>query len=161
MRKIDDTMLALLTTGASMAGGAEEVLWEIERNGILDFINDGKSWPVDTGKNHFEFEKMGLIFGAEYDDYPIFRRVSFPEGWKLQPSESSDDHRWCVLVDSDGNKRANVFYKALPHDRRAHAELADGKPYVAPTSRPQYKRPQPVDLILNHKRGDIYETYER
>lgn len=65
-----------------------------------------------------QLERMGIVFGAPYDD--LFINVTFPTGWSKQ---ATDHSMWSKLLDDKGRERAGIFYKAAFYDRRAHISL--------------------------------------
>ena len=72
--------------------------------------------PAD-GSDNPAWAKMGVIFGAPVQGDPIFRAVTLPAGWKKEGT----DHAMCSkLLDDNGRKRADIFYKAAFYDRSAH-----------------------------------------
>jgi hypothetical protein len=62
------------------------------------------------------FEGWGIkITGETVED--IFIDVELPSGWKIEPTDHS---MLSNLVDSKGQVRAKIFYKAAFYDRSAH-----------------------------------------
>lgn len=64
------------------------------------------------------WESIGFVFGSAVDD--LFIGVTFPAGWRKQPSEHA---MWTHLIDGKGYKRGSIFYKAAFYDRCATAHL--------------------------------------
>lgn len=64
------------------------------------------------------WEKLGFVFGEAADD--LFVSVTFPKGWKKEPTDHS---MWSDILDDKGRKRGAIFYKAAFYDRAAHAHL--------------------------------------
>lgn len=99
---------------ASTPGGIEAQEARGQREAVaaqrlpIKGTGDGKVW-----------EKLGFVFGEMYDD--VFVCVTFPAGWKLEPTEHS---MWSNLLDDKGRKRAAMFYKAAFYDRSAHITLS-------------------------------------
>ena len=66
-----------------------------------------------------DFEALGFVFGEPTSD-PLFVNVTFPKGWRKQPTEHS---MWTNIVDGEGKIRGRIFYKAAFYDRSAHVGL--------------------------------------
>lgn len=66
-----------------------------------------------------DLEKLGFKRGEDQDD--LFAYVTFPQGWKIKPTDHS---MWSELQDDKGRKRGDIFYKAAFYDRSAHMYLA-------------------------------------
>lgn len=64
----------------------------------------------------------GVKLGPVVDDDPLFREAELPAGWSRQAS--GRDPVFSYLLDGSGRRRFKVFYKASPHDRKAHVSLA-------------------------------------
>ncbi|MCP4967225.1 MAG: hypothetical protein GY926_18590 [bacterium] len=62
-------------------------------------------------------EAAGVRFGEPDPDDPLFAPVELPSGWR---KERSDHSMWSHLIDGQGRRRAEIFYKAAFYDRRAH-----------------------------------------
>ncbi|WP_457181468.1 hypothetical protein [Mycobacteroides abscessus] len=60
-------------------------------------------------------ERKNAVPGDE-----LFVYANLPEGWSRQPAE---DDRFSYLVDATGARRATIFYKAVPYDRRAYLSI--------------------------------------
>jgi hypothetical protein len=102
----------MLNLAAAMS---ENGLEEQERHGQAKFVSV-ENLPKKCPKE--DLEKLGFKFGEDVDD--LFVSVQFPEGWK---KESTDHSMWSDLIDSQGRKRAGIFYKASFYDRSAHMSL--------------------------------------
>lgn len=74
--------------------------------------------PLDLGGQEAEFEKLGFVFGGSVD--ALFRRATFPKGWRKKPTDHS---MWTDIIDETGKKRGAIFYKAAFYDQRAFAHL--------------------------------------
>jgi len=61
-------------------------------------------------------EAAGVVFGSKVAGDDIFTHVTLPAGWKKQRTDHS---MYTDLIDSDGKKRASIFYKAAFYDRNA------------------------------------------
>ena len=70
------------------------------------------------------FEKHGFVFGERADK--LFVQVKFPPGWK---KVATDHSMWSDLVDAEGTKRAEIFFKAAFYDRDSFIRLSpEGAP---------------------------------
>jgi len=76
--------------------------------------------PIDgTANCRPQWEALGFVFGERGTD-DLFCDVTFPEGWKLKPTDHS---MWSDLLDDQGRKRAAMFYKGAFYDRAAHVNF--------------------------------------
>lgn len=100
---------------AATPGGIEAQ----EAQGQQDFVAS-ETLPLEMlhGTTREQFEKLGFVFGEPIDD--LFVAVKMPEGWSKRPTSHS---MWSDLLDSQGRKRASIFYKAAFYDRSAHVSL--------------------------------------
>jgi hypothetical protein len=62
-------------------------------------------------------EDAGGHVGEAVSGDDLFVHVTVPRGWKKQ---ASDHSMWSYLLDANGCKRAEIFYKAAFYDRSAH-----------------------------------------
>lgn len=108
---IDDNMENFII--ASTPGGIQRQ----EARGNQAFVANS-TLPKCEGKDKEYLEQMGIVFGEDADD--LFVNVQLPDGWSKQHGE---DSRGSYLVDSKGNKRASIFYKAAFYDRYASISL--------------------------------------
>lgn len=77
--------------------------------------------PTDHGcATDREYTALGFAFGEPYEDDPLFRPATLPDGWRR---EASDHAMGSYLVDEKGRRRVAIFYKAAFHDRQAHMHL--------------------------------------
>lgn len=74
--------------------------------------------PTD-GSESPEVQALGIVFGEVDPADPLFREAALPAGWKLVEDKHS---MWSHVEDDRGVRRASVFYKAAPYDRRAHMD---------------------------------------
>ena len=84
-----------------------------EARGQRELVQQASQLPTE-GSGRPAWAKMGVIFGPEVADDPIWRHVVLPEGWKLRPTDHS---MWSHLLDAKGAIRAKIFYKAAFYDR--------------------------------------------
>lgn len=70
--------------------------------------------PVD-GSERPEILALGIRFGAEDPQDPLFREAYLPEGWTREAGTHGMSH----VVDERGFQRVMVFYKAEVYDRTA------------------------------------------
>lgn len=94
-----------------------------ERAGGQEMLNS-ISLPVDTRPNDQAFIDLGFVFGEPYEDDPIFRDGTLPDGWLKQDAEHHYGY-WTYIVDDDGRERASIFYKAAFYDRNACMYLSE------------------------------------
>lgn len=104
---------------AATPGGIEAQ----ERRGQQAFTQSS-SLPKN-GCDRAQMEALGIQIGEDIDD--LFVSAVFPEGWRLQPTDHS---MHSDLLDSQGRKRAGIFYKAAFYDRRADMYLC---PFISVT----------------------------
>lgn len=78
-------------------------------------VCNGTGAPPDA----YEYlEKLGFEFGEQIDE--LFIEAKLPEGWEKRPTEH---HMHTHIVDGQGRKRGNIFYKAAFYDRSADFRL--------------------------------------
>ena len=65
-------------------------------------------------KENFGPLPAGVTMGDNID--ALFVRASLPDGWRMQKTEH---HMWTDIVDGEGRKRGELFYKASIYDRAA------------------------------------------
>lgn len=92
--------------------------YEYRNKGIKDYMDYAEIERI-ANENIISFtkqqyERMGIKIVDTYDD--LFYTVELPEGWKI---EATDHSMWNNLIDNQGRKRANFFYKAAFYDRDA------------------------------------------
>lgn len=86
-----------------------------EARGQQSFV---QSDTLPTQCPRSDLEKLGFVFGERQDD--LFTFVTFPEGWQ---KVATDHSMWSDLVDGQGCKRGQIFYKAAFYDRSANCSL--------------------------------------
>ena len=105
----------LMETG--MGGSIEQQ----ESRGQRELVNSDVL-PAEIHGDRQKLENAGVIFGEPVEDDPLFINATLPDGWKKQ---ATDHSMWSNLVDSDGNERARIFYKAAFYDRCASMSVSD------------------------------------
>jgi hypothetical protein len=73
-----------------------------------------------------KLESWGVIKGEQTD--PLFVSCVLPVGWSKQPTDHS---MWSELRDSDGLKRASIFYKGAFYDRSADMHVVSKRYYAS------------------------------
>jgi hypothetical protein len=111
-------MLRAAVTGevdmsAAVPGGIEAS----EKLGQIQLVNSTKM-PIELRPNREAFEAVGFRFGEAVDD--IFIKAELPSGWSRKATDVSV---YSEILDEQGRKRAQVFFKAAFYDRRALANL--------------------------------------
>lgn len=72
-----------------------------------------------TGRATWEqLEQLGIVRLGDYDN--LFYKVQLPIGWRVQPTEHN---MWSDLLDEQGRKRGNIFYKPAFYDCWADMNL--------------------------------------
>lgn len=107
---------------ASIPGGIEAQ----EAQGQRDLVRHADRLPVrgTDGDKRKAWEAAGFVFGEPMEGKDkIFVSCTFPAGWKLEPTEHS---MWSDVVDAEGKKRAQVFFKAAFYDYNSHTFGLDG-----------------------------------
>lgn len=100
---------------ASTPGGIEAQ----EAKGMADVIARGDLFPLEMHPpDPSVFLALGFVFGEAVDS--VFMRATLPSGWAWK---ATADPRYAEIVDADGCRRIEVFYKAAFYDRRADAVL--------------------------------------
>ena len=71
-------------------------------------------------------EHVRVALGIEILNFsegdPLFCDVKLPEGWEVIPN--IDHSMWSGLIDAEGEKKADIFYKAAFYDRKAFIRIA-------------------------------------
>lgn len=73
-----------------------------------------------SGASVEDFAQVGIRLGPVYDDDPIFRRASIPDGWSI---ESTSDPSISFLKDPRGCRRAEILYINTEAQRKARVTL--------------------------------------
>lgn len=82
-------------------------------------MTEGALLPTDIRHgSQADLEAMGVVFGEAEDE--LFVKVQLPTGWRI---EATDHGMHSHLLDAQGRKRAELFYKAAVYDRRADLTL--------------------------------------
>ena len=93
-------------------------MWEVCSKGITKDMDYDERNKISTHNNitytKEQYEKMGIVILGEYDD--LLYNVRLPDGWQIKATNHS---MWNNLIDNKGRKRADFFYKASYHDRKA------------------------------------------
>jgi hypothetical protein len=96
---------------ASSPGGIEAQ----EAAGQRELTSNFNRLPLNMREREREIaEKLGFVFGEPIDE--VFVSVTPPDGWTLRPTEHSYHSD---IIDTQGNVRGGMFYKAAFYDRRA------------------------------------------
>jgi hypothetical protein len=93
---------------------------ESEKRGQQELVASDL-FPTQLHDPREHFEELGFVFGDVVADDPIFQHCTLPPGWRR---EGGDHAMWSDIVDEQGRKRVEVFYKAAFCDRHAFARLA-------------------------------------
>lgn len=74
---------------------------------------------IDRPDAKAKWEAAGFVFGETIQEgkHRQFVACTFPQGWSLKATEHS---MWSDVMDSEGKKRASVFFKATFYDYSAH-----------------------------------------
>ena len=89
----------------------EHAIKASELAGQTDIVEARDRLPIDSRGDAPHIVRLGPPIDG------LFRRVRFPEGWRLVACEGTP--YWSVLRDDVGRKRASVFYKAAFYDMKA------------------------------------------
>lgn len=112
-----DPMLHLL--GA--LGGMDGFIEGMEKQGQQQLVHSDRLPTEVHGGTDEDFIALGFSFGAPDAGDAMFRPATLPEGWKREGSEHS---MWSYVVDANGRKRVEIFYKAAFYDRSAFMRLS-------------------------------------
>lgn len=86
---------------------------KVRRSPALDCL------PV-SGARESDFVQVGIRLGPTYDDDPIFRRATIPEGWSIG---ATSDSSVFYLKDPRGCRRADILYVNTEAQRLARITL--------------------------------------
>ncbi|MEV0586352.1 hypothetical protein [Nonomuraea sp. NPDC050310] len=100
----------------ALAGGVED----LEAIGMSQLLACDVIPARLVGIDEWGLAGLGFELGDLVDGDPLFRYACLPEGWTRKPS---DGPRTGYLVDERGQRRAVLWYKAAPYDRRATLTL--------------------------------------
>lgn len=100
-------------------------------------------------------EALGFEIIGPTDGDPLFVDVKMPPGWKKVPTSHS---MWLDLVDVDGWKRAEIFYKAAFYDRGAHIRM---RRRFALQTRNLNERTRAMGYVLDNREPPNDETQYR
>lgn len=102
------------STRDSEARGQREL---VESQSLPSATSFGDSVNPETDK---PFIEIGIKFDTPFNDDPLFRPTTLPEGW----TKAATGHdMWSHVLDERGRKRIAVFYKAAFYDRAARMSL--------------------------------------
>lgn len=123
MKKIKEqpmtpAMLRAAAEGMSLLAGTPGAIEASERQGQADLVKHADRLPLDLHPERTVWEELGFRFGDKIDE--VFQEATLPDGWKIVATGHS---MHSDIVDSKGNVRGSLFYKAAFYDRRANAGL--------------------------------------
>ena len=95
--------------------GTDHVIEQEESDGQVSLINSDTIPAKMNEETKKALTKSGVKFGELVEDDPLFQYVELPEGWTKRPI----DRLWTDLLDSRGQVRARLMYKAAFYDRKA------------------------------------------
>ena len=102
----------------ALATGGTRAIEHQEKRGQAALVAS-QNFPLDIrGASREQLEAIGFVFGEKVDN--LFQQVKLPAGWKVEPTDHS---MWSSIIDSDGNERGSIFYKAAFYDRCAFASM--------------------------------------
>lgn len=91
-----------------------------ERRG-MEIILSSDLVPLAMSPDRFSFEKLGFNFGKiASEGGGLLIHCSLPQGWSK--SEGSET-RFSFIRDASGRKRAEIFYKDSPYEKKASMRL--------------------------------------
>lgn len=122
----DPAESGLFLTEGIITGSPTSFIEAQEAAGQREMVNSDVI-PTDMRGEEDEFTKLGFVLGDILDGDPMFRHATLPPGWKR---EGSGHAMWSYLIDSDGFRRAEIFYKAAFYDRSAFIRLNSVYGYV-------------------------------
>ena len=136
-------------------GSPSQAIVDQEARGQREACGQTSQLPtqIDEGDT-LALKAWGFEFLGPCPGDPLFQKVRFPAGWRLEPTDHS---MWSNLVDSEGGKRGAVFYKAAFYDRRAHLRLNNR--YAAQKNYSDDGK-QRTPGIFDHKTGTFTPTAE-
>jgi hypothetical protein len=98
-----------------MITGTDATIGRQEQNGQMEMVASSVLPREVLYATDADLEAMGITLGEPVDE--LFRRVTLPNGW----TREGDGHAmWSYVLDDQGRRRIEVFYKAAFYDRRAH-----------------------------------------
>lgn len=112
---------ALAGNDLSHAAMTSEDIVRSEQLGQQQLVNSSLL-PKKSADSWRLLEQWGVKRLNDVDD--LFCNAELPPGWELK---ASDHDMWSYLCDSDGLKRANVFYRAMRYNRCAHITVVENR----------------------------------
>ncbi len=103
---------ALILLADAMVHGPAGAVERQEAHGQQLLTSTFTRLPIEM--DHDRSRALGFEVGHPLDE--LFVGVTAPAGWELKPTEHS---MWSDIIDADGKKCGEVFYKAAFYDRRA------------------------------------------
>ena len=105
-----------------LGGGNPSAIEAQEAQGQNRLINSSVL-PVKCIHNtKILLENYGVEFGEPLENDPLFCNAKLPEGWTKKATSHT---MWSELIDTDGNVKTLIFYKAAFYDRNAHIEIQE------------------------------------
>lgn len=99
-------------------GGASRYISEMESAGQQQFVHSDRL-PTECPDDD-DLRALGFELGDPDPADPLFRPATLPAGWRR---EASDHPMGSHILDANGRKRVEIFYKAAFYDRRADMRL--------------------------------------
>jgi hypothetical protein len=97
-------------------GGSPGAIEAQEKRGQSDLVNSTQLPSTMQPDTRAVLEAAGVVFGELTPGDPLFCEATLPAGWTKSPTAHS---MHIDLLDANGHKRANIFYKASFYDRTA------------------------------------------
>ena len=113
MGKITNTSVQEVNT-SWLFGGSPDAIEAQEARGQNELI-ESTQLPIEVNGKE-ELESLGVVFGSQMENDPLFCEATLPNGWKKR---ATDHPMWSELIDENDNVVASIFYKAAFYDRRA------------------------------------------
>lgn len=105
---------------SSLLEGADGYIHGMEAAGQRQLVNSDRLPTKLQSDTDEDFITLGFTFGAPDPNDSLFRPATLPPGWRR---EGSDHAMWSYLVDANGRRRVQIFYKAAFYDRDAFMSL--------------------------------------
>lgn len=106
-------------------GGLDDYVTGMEKQGQQQFVHSDRLPTEVLHGTDEDFVAMGFTFGPADPSDPLFRPAILPGGWTREGSEHA---MWSYILDTNGRRRASIFYKAAFYDRKAH--ISPTTPYA-------------------------------
>lgn len=115
--------------------------------------------PVRSG-NRDKFNHLGVRWLSSFEGNPFLVRAELPSGWNVREKPATDfDKKSFMLIDAEGNPKADVHIKNTPWDQWAIVKLFFTKTQEIKVALAPKPGRQEFDALLAKYNSTIRTTY--